>query len=133
LLLFAPCEKLLLDQQTNSVTLISLIQELHYKVPPGTPIPANFGLPLSWSVLSLWREEPSDSGIQFEQKFILENAAGVPLIENVAQWQFVAANHRIVASVMGLPVSRRLNLHLFYRIAGALDWIQVATYPIEMV
>lgn len=133
LLLFAPCEKVLVDQATNSVTLIALLQELHYKLPPGMPTPQNFALPLSWSALSLWQEESSDGGIQFEQRFVLENAAGLTLIENVAQWQFTRANHRIIANVMGLPVSRRLSLHLFYRIVGALDWIRVATYPIEMV
>lgn len=132
LLLFAPCEKVLVDQRSNSVSLISLLQEVHYKVPPG-PMPPNYGLPISWAVLSIWQEETVDSGIQFEQRFLLENAAGVPLIENVAQWQFTAANHRIVANVMGLPISRRLNLHLFYRIGGALDWIRKATYPIQMI
>jgi hypothetical protein len=133
LLLFAPCEKVLVDRTSNLVTLISLLQELHYKLPPGMPTPSNFALPLSWAVLSLWQEEPSDGGIQFEQKFVLENAAGVALMENIAPWQFTAANHRIIANVMGLPVSRRLSLHLFYRITGALDWIRAATYPIEMV
>jgi len=133
LLLFAPCEKVLVDQQTNSISLIALLQELHYKLPPGAQLPPNFGLPLSWSVLSLWQEESNDTGIHFEQRFILENATGTPVIENITPWQFTRANHRVIANVMGLPVSRRLSLHLFYRITGALDWIQVATYPIEMV
>lgn len=133
LLLFAPCERVLVDQQSNGVTLIALLQEVHYKVPPGAPLPPNFGLPLSWSVLSLWQEETVDSGIQFEQKLVLENAAGITSIENVTQWQFTASSHRIISNIMGLPVSRRLNLHLFYRIAGALDWVEVATYPIEMI
>jgi len=132
LLIFAACEKVLVDQATKSVSLIALLQEVHYKVPPGVSVAQGFSLPMQWAALSLWQEEASDGGIDFEQKIVLEDATGVTLFENVTTWRFTGTNHRIIANVMGLPVSRRLGLNLFYRVAGVLDWILAASYPIEL-
>jgi len=134
ILIFAPCEKVLVDQATNSISLIGVLQEFHYKVPPRQPAPSqNVSLPMNWSVLSLWQEEPSDAGIQYEQKILLENEAGTSLMENVTSWKFTATSHRIIAKIAGLPVSRKLDLHLFYRIAVTGDWTRAATYPIFLM
>ncbi|MDO8434587.1 MAG: hypothetical protein Q7S58_19495 [Candidatus Binatus sp.] len=133
LLIFAPCEKVLIDQTTNSLSLIAVLQEVHYKLPPGSAVPPNFSLPIAWSALSLWQEESADAGVIFEQRITVENRAGSTLLENVAQWEFTQPNHRIVASVLGLPVYDKLSLNLFFRVVGSRDWHNVASFPISLI
>jgi hypothetical protein len=135
LLLFAPCEKVLVDQQTNTVSLIGILQELHFKWPPGTPIQANALLPLTWSIITLWQEEEqADAAVEFEQRLMLENAAGTSLFSNDVRWTFTRPSHRIVATIPGMPISwRRLTLKLSYHVAGTRDWHEAAAFPMEIV
>ena len=41
LLLFAACEKTIIDQQTGVVSLLSLLQNINVPMIPGAPVPAN--------------------------------------------------------------------------------------------
>src|SRR5579863_1752666 len=135
LLLFAPCEKVLVDELTRTTSLIGVLQELHYKVPPGTPIQPNALLPLNWQVISLWQEEePADAGVEFEQRLVLENTAGQALFANEVKWRFTRPSHRMVANVPGLPIgSRKLMLRLSYRVPPSRDWIEAGSFPIELM
>ena len=135
LLLFAPCEKVLIDEQTRTVSLIVILQEIHYKLPPGTQIQPNALLPMNWSVISLWQEEePQDSGVEFEQRLVLENNAGAALFANEVKWKFEKPSRRIVGNVPGIPIgSRRLMLRLYYRVTLSRDWHEIASYPIELL
>jgi hypothetical protein len=134
LLIFAPCEKVLVDELTHTVTLIGVLQELHYKVPPGTSMQPNSLLPLSWQVISLWQEEdPADAGVEFEQRLALENNAGQVLFANEVKWRFTRPSQRMVANVPGLPIGfRKLTLRLSYRVPPS-HWIEAATFPIELM
>ncbi len=135
LLLFAPCEKVLVDETSKSVSLIIVLQEIHYKLPPGTTLQPNAAISMNWSVISLWQqEEPADFGIEFEQRLVVENSAGVTIMASESKWTFAAdRNHRIVANVPLVPLgSRKLVLKLFYRVASSRDWLRVAEFPIEL-
>jgi hypothetical protein len=135
LLLFAPCEKVLVDEATHTTSLIVVLQEIHYKLPPGTPaLQPNAALPLQWSIVSLWQEEdPADAGVEFEQRIVLENNAGVALVTTDVKWKFTRPNHRIVANVPGLPLgSRKLLIKLSYRVPPSRDWIEAASFPLEV-
>ena len=135
LLLFAPCEKVLTDQQTNTVSLIGILQEIHFRWPPGTPIQPNALLPINWSVIAVWQEEEqADAGVEFEQRLTLENPAGTMLFSNDVKWTFDTPSHRIVATIPGLPISwRKLTLKLFYRVVAARDWHEAASFPMAIV
>lgn len=135
LLLFAPCERVLVDQSTNTTSLIGILQEIHFKWPPGAPLQSNALLPLVWSIISLWQEEEqADAGVEFEQRLTLENIAGQTLFSNDVKWTFSRPSHRIVATVPGLPVSaRKLTLKLYYRVIGARDWHEAGAFPMDIV
>ena|SRR5579871_3094634 len=135
LLLFAPCEKLLIDEQTKTISLIVILQEIHYKIPPGTQIQPGAMLPMQWSIVTLWREEePQDSHVEFEQQLLIEGSGGDILSTNEARFKFTAPSHRMIAHVPGIPLgSRKINVRLAYRVAGVKDWIPLASYPIELM
>jgi hypothetical protein len=135
LLLFAPCEKVLVDEMSHTTSLIAVLQEIHYKVPPGTQIQSGALLPMNWSIVSIWQEEdPADAEVEFEQRVLLENTAGKAFMENVVRWKFERPSRRIVGSVPGIPIgSRKLTLKLSYRVALARDWHEVASFPLELM
>jgi hypothetical protein len=133
LLLFAPCEKVLVDEGTHTLSLIVVLQEVHYKLPPNTPIQEGGFLPIHWSAVSLWQEESADAGCEFEQRLTIENPAGVPLLTNDMKWKFSRPNHRIVANIIGMPIGfRKLLLRLQYRVPPS-NWLPGATFPIELL
>jgi hypothetical protein len=136
LLLFAPCEKVLVDEASHSTSLIGVLQEVHYKIPPGTTVQKNNAmLPLTWSAVSIWQEEePADAGVEFIQELVIENSAGAPLLSSQVKWTFTQTNHRIVANIVGMPISsRKLMLKLYYRIPPTNIPTQVATFPLEVM
>jgi hypothetical protein len=135
LILFAACERVLIDQRTNSATLIGALEEMHFKLPPGSLVlPANTALPTQWAIFALWQEEPEDVGLEFEQRVTVENATGQIVIYNIAKFNFQQKRQRVVSNVVGLPYSRQLLLNLFCHVAGIPDWGRpLASYPIEVV
>jgi hypothetical protein len=109
------------------------LQEVHYKLPPGVTLQPNSAIPLKWNTVSLWHEEePADGGLTFEQRLSIENQNGDVLLTNEMRWKFEKPNHRIVASVVGLPISRKLILKLSYRVTGAPNWLPAGSFPIEL-
>ncbi len=135
LLLFAPCEKVLIDETSKTISLIVILQEIHYKLPPGTSLQPSAAIPMNWSVVSLWQqEEPADFGVAFEQRLVVENGTGAMVMANESKWTFeLNRNHRIIANVPVVPVgSRKLTLKLLYRVAGSRDWLPAAEFPIEL-
>jgi|SoiMetStandDraft_2_1073263.scaffolds.fasta_scaffold629529_1 hypothetical protein len=134
LLLFAPCEKVITDQQGNSVSLITLLQEIRYSVFQNVQIPPNAALPMKWDVLSLWEKETGDEGIEFEQKIRLVDRNERVLIEYGAQFRFEKRVHRLTLRILGFPMTEPglLNLVLLLTRPG-LDWTEVTRYPLELV
>lgn len=133
LILFAAAEKVLVDRASNSATLVNLLQDIHFKLPPGGVLPQNFALPVQWAVFSLWQEEPADAGISFEQRIVVESSTGQIVIENVERFQFQQKNQRMITNIAGLPYSRRLTITLFLRVTGIPDWRPMGSYPLEMI
>jgi hypothetical protein len=131
LLLFAPCEKAIIDGPSNMLSLIGVLHEIHYKLPPGTTVPPNFAVPMQWAVVALWQEEKSDAGIEYEQQVNLEDATGQLLMHAETRWKFDKGEfQRNIANVTGLPISRILTLALNYRVAGHQHWTRVTSFPI---
>src|SRR5215469_13060079 len=116
LLIFAPCEKVLVDEKSKTVSLIVVLQEIHYKLPPGATPQPSAAIPMNWSVISLWQqEEPNDYGVEFEQRIVVENASGETVMASEAKWKFAGRNHRIIGNVPIIPLgSRELKVKLFY-------------------
>ena len=84
--MFAPCEKVIIGQGDNSVSLIGILQNLHLNPRPDTPaqtIAANAALPLSWAIFTLWQRTEDDEGKSYTQRVALESPAGRSLVESV--------------------------------------------------
>lgn len=135
LLIFAPCERVILGQGDNSATLVTVIQQMQFQVPSGQPIPEGAGVFARFSIFSQWYKLPADTNRTFEQRIVLSIANENPILEAVTEFQMTERLHRLIASVPMLPVMHpgEYSLKLFLREKGQQDWGRpVADYPFEV-
>src|SRR5712691_4610155 len=86
LLLFAPCEKVIIAQYGNTASLITILQELTVSVPPDVQIPADAKVPVQWYGFSLWQKQPGDEGKRYEQQIEFADPDGGIVVS--ASYQF---------------------------------------------
>ena len=131
LLLFAPCEKVIIDHDNNTVSLISVFQQVQFQVPDNSGLPEKAALPMQWYMLSMWKKEEGDTDQEFEQRFLLRGENNETILESVAAWHFAPEIevHRHTIRTLGLPLGHpNLELVLFFRRVGE-EWREIATYP----
>jgi hypothetical protein len=134
LLLFAPCERVIVEDGSNAISLISVLQEL--TVSGGTRTPPPHGLvPQRWFVLSIWARDGDESSLQgFEQSVTLNGPDGKTFLEVRTNFEIAQKNHRNVALIEGFPVGPgRYHLTLRIRPVGQEDWKDAADYPIDLI
>ena len=138
LLLLAPCEKVVVDQN-NACSLIAILEEVKIQVVPGTPVPVGTVIPMQWAVVTLWEQASAyDVGRTFEQRTALVSASGKHLVELVGQ--FTSIEHkprvRLINQIVGMPVSEpgSHKIKIWFRELAQepKEWKEVATYPITI-
>jgi hypothetical protein len=135
LLLFAACEKVIVDQQNNT-SLISLLQEMQIQIPEtGQVPPQNATAAIKWDVLTLWSRTDNDAGKRFEQRFVLFNPAGeATAVSGSTPFDLAKSAHRNVATIYGFPIgsSGRYTLKLWLFEGGKESPQPIAEYPIDV-
>ena len=132
LMLFAPCERVIVEEGSNTVSLISLIQMLTASVPKGVD-PKAIALQ-RWSVLTIWERESSDESKHFEQRIVVRDPNGSTALEALAEFKVTRDFHRNIAMIEGFPlaVPGRYVLVLSLRETGQHDWAVLADYPMTL-
>jgi len=128
LLLFAPCERVAIDQQNNP-TLISILQQWPA---PSEEIPEKAFAPQRWDIFALWYRTPEDEGKEFVQICELINASGQKALSAQIEFQMTAPTHRNIISALGLPVNPgHYELTLYLSEKGAeKERERLATFPL---
>jgi hypothetical protein len=82
LLIFAACEKVIVGQEDNSGSLISIMQGFDLPVGPPEPVDASNLLmaPVQWYAFALWEALPGDLPGRFRQKVELVAPDGALLL-----------------------------------------------------
>ena len=140
LLVFVPCEKVIISQDENNPTLVAILQQVggHYESPDNPPsgVMENFMIPMRWNVFSLWRREPSDFEQTFVQVFRIKGANGDTVVEAATEFRMEKATQRITAQLPGIAVnggSGTWQLELFVHEKGAqLPEEPVGCYPLDV-
>jgi hypothetical protein len=107
-------------------------------VPALGALPEGTAAPFRWSALSIWRSEPSDEGLTFEQRVQLRSPSDRVLVDGKVQFSFAGVNNpvgttnRVRLRVPGFPLSEpgEYTLRLSLRAVGQEVWSEVADYPI---
>jgi hypothetical protein len=133
LLLFTPCEKIIIDSEGGTLTLVSITHQIRYAAMPGEEVPANAAIPLQWTIVSMWEKEPGDEEIQFEQRFTIIRKDETIVLEQLIPWKFEKEVQRVFLRVVGFPiVTGRLRLILWLRKSGE-QWTEMASCPLEVI
>jgi len=136
LLLFAACEKIILDQN-SVVSLISIIEELKVQVITNIPVQAGALAPIQWGVLSYWEQTSAwDQDREFEQRVALIADSGETLLENITPFKFIKPRHRTINNMIGMPISQpgphKLKLWIRDKSDPPKQWKEIATYPLTI-
>ena len=101
LLLLAVCEKAITDLD-NTVSLMRLVEEVTVQVPAGvTPLP-NAGIPMQWSIVAVFEQEPGDQNKTFEQYTAFVSSSNDILFQSpIAAFELKTDKHRITTQVNG--------------------------------
>lgn len=141
-LVFAACEKVIISQEENNPTLISIISEVggSIEIPQLPPSEKVLVAPVRWQVFTLWSQEPTDGDRVFEQlvKFISpsgKNHFASGGADKPLALDFKGRTHRVTATVPGLPATENgeWTLQLFVRERGS-EWPAepIRTYPLTL-
>lgn len=132
LLMFAPCEKVIIDQNNNS-SVISILQDLQVEVGP-TELPQDAAVPMRWDVFTLWLREASDEGRKFEQICELLTPDGKRATGGTISFEMTMSMQRNVMTLMGFPLvpsGGQYLLRLSLKEAGEdRERREVAEFPI---
>jgi hypothetical protein len=140
LLLFAPCEKVVIDQTDNTTSIICLLEAIQIAVSESeeASIPPDAIIPINWYLIALWQTEKGDTDKQFETQYSVVFPSGEEKVLNVAlpvKFEPGKPNFRNVLKVQGLGLAPLLKadtctVRARIREHGADMWNVVADFPI---
>jgi hypothetical protein len=133
LVIFAACEKAIIDQSTNVASLMSLLQEINVEVPPGESVPSDAKIPMTWSIAAILKALPEDRNKRFEQRSVMTNDNGQTLLETpIVAFDMAADFHRILSQIHGMYIGSAgtYEIKCLLRETGTSEWNEVARYPI---
>jgi hypothetical protein len=133
-MIFAPCEKIILAKD-NSVSMISLFEEITITVPADKPIPPNAIFPMKWSIMTLWRREENEEDIEFEEKCELVTEEGKNAIEASVKFKMPTLFNRVIMEIHGFPLHEgqcRLSMSL-RETNPPSNWREIAEFPLKII
>jgi hypothetical protein len=133
LILFAPCERVIIEAGSNALSMISLLQTVHATVQRDTPVEKAATGPIRWHVLVIWQRLPGDEAKVFTQKVSLFDPAGDLRMDALADIDLKKEFLRSVGSMAAFPIGMEGEYTLAVSIKeNGGEWTQLATYPITV-
>src|SRR5262245_29051282 len=81
LLAYLPCEKVVVEDESKNISVLSILETVNVTLPTGAPPPApQASIGMAWAIFTLWQKEKGESG-EFESKSILVSPSGELLAE----------------------------------------------------
>lgn len=133
--LFGICQKAIVDQNDQSITMVALLGNLNIQTSFNEPVLENTMLPFPWAVVCSWIRTESDSNITFESKIELISPSGkIAMTALGAPFSMIERNMQSVISGIGIPLTEAgvCEFKLFIRPSGTIDWVEMSSYSFEM-
>ncbi|MBA3321272.1 MAG: hypothetical protein H0T45_07465 [Pyrinomonadaceae bacterium] len=134
ILIFAPCEKVIVSEEDKTTSLISLIEGFTIGIPEGTEVPEEATIPIKWHVLTIWEKIEGEDEKRFEQRIELVLPDGKKPLDEATAIDFKPEPKRFrqVSMIIGFPISPSgsVMLKLSLKEVGQSDWQEVAEYAI---
>jgi hypothetical protein len=104
---------MIIDGQSNTLTLVTILQEIRYKPLKDVEVPVDATIPIQ--CFTLIREDRSI------------------VIEHIISWKFEREIQRVFTRTIGFPMAKgRLRLILWLRKAEE-EWTEMASYPLTVI
>lgn len=135
LLMFVPCEKTLINENTRTLSLITILDTLTVGIPAGIDIPADASIPMQWNTVTYWGRTPDDVGKLFEQRIFLQMPDGRQSVERTVEFEFTGKAHSNIAAFTNFPigVAGDYFLVLTLREAGTqANWKEIVKFPMTI-
>jgi len=135
LLVFLPCETVIVSQQGNT-SVISVLEQVVVDLQPDAA--PNAAVPMKWTVLTLWhRTEEVEGEKKYDQRLSLywPNGEQVFAIDQSFSVVNQHINYRNVTEVRAFPVGQegRLSLKLSLRESGdGNEYIEIAEFSVSV-
>lgn len=133
LLIFAPCDNVLISKDTESVSLVVIMTQVAFPGPLPENLPENPHAPMRWFVFSQWSLAEDEVGRIFEQRIQLTRGQQIFFsAEQAFEGQAERTHHRMVGAFNSFPLipPGECQLVLSLREAGNEEWQTVSTYPL---
>jgi hypothetical protein len=131
--MFAPCDNVLVQKETDTISLISILTMILFPQKPPSDLPENSATPLRWFLFSNWVISEEDRTKEFEQRVTFEVDDKFFLdVTSPMELQHDKIHHRMVAEVHTFPVipEGQYDLKIFLRQKGN-EWEEpVASHPL---
>jgi len=138
LLLFAPCQRAIIDKSDSSISLIAVLHGLTVNAlgeASGEPIPPNAVIPMNWSIGTIWLRSPEDGEKTFEQRVDIITPDNSRVEASPQPFQMTHRTHHlaVAANVFPVGVAGEYRVVLMLReVRENAEWTQVAEFPIEI-
>jgi hypothetical protein len=135
LLLFAPCQKGIVDKNEGTVSMIGLVNGVTV-ASLSDAVEENAVLPYSWCAVSAWYKEEGDEDASFEDLVELVTPNGNIVVRSVIPFSISARIHQNLHNSFGFPVGEpgvytlRISIR---RLPEESEWSIVSEYPIEVI
>ena len=130
LLAYLPCEKVVIEDESKNISVLSILETVNVTLAEGAPPPAaHASIGMAWAIFTLWQKERGESG-EFESKSVLVSPSGEPLAETpVAKLAFGAnTRQQIINRMASFPVwtPGPCQLKLMVRTSREADFRELA-------
>lgn len=138
LLTFGVCRNAIIDRDSGSVSMFSLVNNFTVALPANQPIAPDSKSPVEWAVVTAWLRHEEDEGKSYEQRHLLIAPDESSTEHDVATFTFdLAADSRILTGVtkaFGFPVGQagEVILRVELRKVGSAEWVTIAEYPVQI-
>ena len=132
LLVFAPCQSVLIDSEDSIVSMVQIIEHFGFSTQK-QELDAGSGIPFGWAVLSLWLRQDGDEGKVFEQRVELIDPSGAVRLRSDATFEMGARTLRQRLNIGGMPIQPQgeYNLRLSLRESEGQHRV-VAEWPFQI-
>ena len=132
LLAFAVCERVVLEEGTGNVSLISIFHNLNVGLAQET-VPAGAALPIHWCVFTLWTRDEAVAYGKYEEICDIRDPNGTVKALSKNIFSMSADSHRNVTRMFGFPsIPGRYSITLSLRDESRGTQEELAVYPIEL-
>jgi hypothetical protein len=141
LLIFAPCQKAIVDRTDSLMSLIGVFHGfvlndiIKGDAPTDEPLPADAKIPMQWAIGTEWLRLLDEEDKTFEQHIEIVSPDGTRMEVNIQPFKMTHRTHQVVvlAGTFPIGVPGKQNLVLSLRESGTNDeWQKIAEYPIEI-